>query len=209
MSIKEGLTPCYTIKIFPDPAAGSGEKQDQKKAESYPIKSSTDPADWGFPPLSNNSIWDGVTCNFNADGYRLPTEAEWEYAARGGQSGIKDGSWNYKYSGSNRIDDVAWYDKNSGRKTHEVGKKKANALGIYDMSGNVYEWCWDRYDNNSYPSGTENPAGPEPDSYRVYRVLRGGSLFFDASSCSVSDRQFNNPCFRIYNYGFRLVRSAR
>ena len=209
LSIKEGLTPCYTIKIFPDPVAGSGEKQDQKKAESYPIKSSTDPADWGFPPLSNNSIWDGVTCNFNADGYRLPTEAEWEYAARGGQSGIKDGSWNYKYSGSNRIDDVAWYDKNSGRKTHEVGKKKANALGIYDMSGNVYEWCWDRYDNNSYPSGTENPAGPEPDSYRVYRVLRGGSLFFDASSCSVSDRQFNNPCFRIYNYGFRLVRSAR
>ena len=187
LSIKEGLTPCYTIK------------------------GSTDPAAWGTSPTSTSAEdyadWESVTCNFNANGYRLPTDAEWEYAARGGQTGITDGSWEYEYSGSNTADDVAWNYNNSDSKTHEVGKKQANALGLYDMSGNVYEWCWDWYGSGSgYPSGTEDPAGPDTGSYRV---RRGGSWSYDASNCTVSNRNNNNPYNRNNNNGFRLVRSAQ
>ena len=181
LSIKEGLTPCYTIKSF------------------------TDPADWGTSPTSSDADWNGVTCNFDADGYRLPTEAEWEYAARGGQTGITDGSWYNTYSGSNTLDDVAWNFDNSDQKTHEVGKKKANALGLYDMSGNVLEWCWDWYGSSSgYPSGTEDPAGPDTGSNRV---VRGGGWHFSASGCAVSNRSNGSPW--INYYGFRLVRSAQ
>ena len=184
LSIKEGLTPCYTIK------------------------GSTDPALWGTSPASTSAEdyadWESVTCNFNANGYRLPTEAEWEYAARGGKAGISDGSWEYWYSGSNTKDDVAWYYDNSDRKTHEVGKKQANALGLYDMSGNVFEWCWDWY--GGYPSGTEDPAGPDTGSDRVGR---GGGCGYGAQLCVVSYLGFNYPYLRHNNYGFRLVRSAQ
>ena len=183
LSMKEGLTPCYTIK------------------------SSTDPAAWGTSPTSKDVDWAGVTCNFNANGYRLPTEAEWEYAARGGQTGITDGSWNYDYSGSTKPDDVVWYTGNSDSKTHEVGKKQANALGLYDMSGNVFEWCWDWYGSSSgYPGGTEDPAGPDTGSGRV---KRGGGWINDASYCTVSDRYVDAPYYLNHLNGFRLVRSAR
>ena len=183
LSMKEGLTPCYTIK------------------------SSTDPAAWGTSPTSKDADWDGVTCNFNANGYRLPTEAEWEYAARGGQTGITDGSWNYDYSGSTKPDDVVWYTGNSDSKTHEVGIKQANALGLYDMSGNVFEWCWDRYGSSSgYPGGTEDPAGPDTGSGRV---KRGGGWINDASQCTVSNRYVDTPYYLNRLNGFRLVRSAR
>ena len=84
-----------------------------------------------------------VSCNWSANGYRLPTEAEWEYAAKGGKK-----SKNYKYSGSDNIDDVAWYDANSDGRSHDVGTKAPNELGIYDMSGNVWEMCWDSFDNS-------------------------------------------------------------
>lgn len=128
--------------------------------------------------------------------FRLPTEAEWEYAARGGNK-----SNGYKYSGSNSIDNVAWYDGNSGSKTHPVGAKTPNELGIYDMSGNVWEWCQDWYGNYSSSSQT-NQQGPSSGSNRV---VRGGSWSSIAGSCRVSNRDYNDPGSRINNYGFRLA----
>lgn len=128
--------------------------------------------------------------------FRLPTEAEWEYAARGGNK-----SKGYKYSGSNTVDDVAWSSSNSSSKTHEVGTKVPNELGIYDMSGNVYEWCSDWYGIYS-SSSQSNPTGPNSGSDRV---LRGGSWAYNASGCRVSFRDYGSPSYGYFKYGFRLV----
>ena len=130
--------------------------------------------------------------------YRLPTEAEWEYAARGGNR-----SQGYTYSGSNTIDNVAWCKDNSSSKTHPVGEKQANELGIYDMSGNVWEWCSDWYD--AYSSGSQtNPTGPNSGSNRV---LRGGSWINNATNCRVVYRNFAAPSHRSFLIGFRLALS--
>ena len=128
--------------------------------------------------------------------YRLPTEAEWEYAARGGNR-----SWGYKYSGSNDIGTVAWYDVNS---THPVGSKSPNELGIYDMTGNVWEWCSDWADSYSSTAQT-NPQGP---ATGTFRVLRGGSWYNFARFCRVSYRASDlSPDYRRNHCGFRLVLS--
>ena len=128
--------------------------------------------------------------------FRLPTEAEWEYAARGG-------SWSlgYKYSGGSTLGDVAWYDGNSGSKTHPVGTKAPNELGLYDMSGNVWEWCSDWIGSYSSVSQT-NPRGPSSGSIRV---LRGGGWHFSSGCCRVSNRSTGSPVNRSYGIGFRLV----
>ena len=128
--------------------------------------------------------------------FRLPTEAEWEYAARGGNK-----SKGYKYSGSNTIDDVAWYDNNSSSTTHPVGEKAPNELGIYDMSGNVWERCQDWYRGYSSDSQT-NPTGPTSGSARV---LRGGSWGDSARKCRVSIRNYYSPDSRSSYIGFRLA----
>ena len=128
--------------------------------------------------------------------FRLPTEAEWEYAARGGKNQDY-----YLYSGSDNLNDVAWYTSNSSSSTHPVGTKKPNSLGIYDMSGNVWEWCSDWYGNYSTSSQT-NPTGPTSGSNRV---LRGGCWYYNAQNCRVANRSGSNPGIRNYNLGFRLA----
>lgn len=128
--------------------------------------------------------------------FRLPTEAEWEFAARGGNL-----SKGYKYSGSDNLDDVAWSDENSGCITHNVGTKQSNELGIYDMSGNVTEWCSDWYGDYSRIAQT-NPTGPSSGSHRV---LRGGSWCSDARSCRVSNRDIDSPGHRYNFLGLRLA----
>ncbi len=130
--------------------------------------------------------------------YRLPTEAEWEYAARGGQK-----SKGYKYSGSNDIDRVAWYGDNSGNKTRLVGQKQPNELGLYDMTGNVWERCSDRY-NEDYYSNSPN-SNPQGSSSGSLHLLRGGCWVNSLEYCRVSARRSSVPTARDNINGFRLV----
>jgi formylglycine-generating enzyme required for sulfatase activity len=130
--------------------------------------------------ISNNGM--DVICDFESDGYRLPTEAEWEYACRAETTEVRYGE----------IDKIAWYKENSGGKTHEVGKKEPNAWGLYDMLGNVWEWCWDVYDEKVYGS---------------YRVFRGGGWYDPARGCLAPNRRRSHPTFGIDDLGFRLAKS--
>ena len=131
--------------------------------------------------------------------FRLPTEAEWEYSARGGNR-----SKGYKYAGSNNLDEVGWYGDNSDEHTHPVGRKKPNELGLYDMSGNVWEWCQDWYGDYTDEAQT-NPTGPQSGGHRV---LRGGSSWFNARYWRVSIRFYDGPGSRDdFDYGLRLVLS--
>jgi formylglycine-generating enzyme required for sulfatase activity len=150
--------------------------------------------------VSWNDIQTFITkLNQLTDGnFRLPTEAEWEYAARGGKS-----SNGYTYAGSNTIGNVAWYWDNSGNRTHLAATKTANELGLFDMSGNVWEWCSDWYDIYSSVSQT-NPTGP---STGPGRVVRGGSYYSNASLSRVAMRYSFTPDKRYNDLGFRLARS--
>lgn len=128
--------------------------------------------------------------------FRLPTEAQWEYAARGGNQ-----SRGFEYAGSNNLHEVGWFSENSGRQTQPVGRKKANELGLYDMSGNLWEWCSDWYGGFDNKAVT-NPTGASSGSSRV---LRGGSWLYDAGSCRSAYRSGGTPADRYYFYGFRLA----
>ena len=137
---------------------------------------------------------ENIECNLTANGYRLPTEMEWEYAAKGGNQ-----SKGYTYSGSNNINEVAWYITNSRRTTHSVGTKLPNELGLYDITGNVFEWC-----NDWCGAYKTNPTGVTTGSYRVFR---GGSWSSSATGCRVANRSFIAPSYSFSYIGFRLARS--
>ena len=180
-SISEGLTPVYSID------------------------GSTDPDAWGAIPATANVLWDAAVCNLTANGYRLPTEAEWEYAARGGVNWTD----NYRFSGGNVSLDVAWYFDNSEDGTKPVGTKAANQLGIYDMSGNAYEFCWDYYDAAYYQFCVDNtitndPMGP---AAGTTRIARGGVWSFFEVDCRVSSRANADPSVKDSGIGFRLART--
>ena len=142
----------------------------------------------------------GILCDYSKNGYRLPTEAEWEYAAKGGSK-----SQGYKYSGSNSISEVGWYDENTLLKSPKnIGTKKPNELGIYDMTGNVWEWCNDFYSPSYYKnSPTDNPV------FKIstgFRIIRGGSWHYREEYATVTSRDGPKSSYTNYNYGFRLVR---
>ena len=180
-SVAEGLKPCYSID------------------------GSTDPKDWETVPTLSNSTWNAVVCDWNANGYRLPTEAEWEYAARAGDNTVDS----LTYSGTSDVNELgkyAWYESNSNDATHEVGTKLPNAYGLYDMSGNVWEWCWNWF-TNSYNTGTEGGSDPTGASSGDSRVLRDGSWYNFSDRCAVSCRSYVSPDDRGI-LGFRVVRSA-
>ncbi|WP_239616528.1 formylglycine-generating enzyme family protein [Cohnella mopanensis] len=126
---------------------------------------------------------EAVICDWESDGYRLPTEAEWQYACKANTTGYRYGD----------IANIAWYNQNSNGQVHEVGKKEPNGWGLFDMLGNVWEWCWDVYD---------------PAVYGTYRIFRGGSWAEEARGCGATCRRRSHPSFCIEDLGFRLARSV-
>jgi formylglycine-generating enzyme required for sulfatase activity len=136
----------------------------------------------GLTPAYTRDAESGeVTCDWDADGYRLPTEAEWQYACKAGTEGYRYGA----------IDDIAWYADNSGGEVRDVGGKAPNAWGLHDMLGNVWEWCWDLYDEEVYGS---------------YRIFRGGGWAESERGCGASVRRRSHPTFAIDDLGFRLAK---
>jgi len=174
-SMQEHLTPCYSYSTY-----------------------GTNPNNWPSGWNETDSTHTNVHCDWDANGYRLPTEMEWMFAARGGNL-----THNYTYSGSDTVDVVAWYKDNSD-KPQQVATKRANELGIYDMSGNVWEWVWDIY--GDYPS--EDQTNPHGANDGECRVLRGGSYYYDASLCEVSHRDCLWPTDAFDDFGFRVCRHS-
>ncbi len=152
------------------------------KTPAYSVGGNTDPEEWDYVPHAGKSIYDEIEVNAGANGFRLPTEEEWLFAARSGTS--SDG---YEYSGSDEIEKTGWYKKNSGCSgTHPVAQKEPNGLGLFDMTGNVWEWCWDS-------------------STMQLRIAHGGSYSYDDNFCKLSDLYFRRPNMRFDCLGFRIV----
>lgn len=182
LSIMDGLTPVYRIHPY------------------------TNTSEWGASPTSYNETWNRIGCNWSANGYRLPTEAEWEYAARGGTN-----TPDYLYSGSDDLNAVAWFDGNDFKGDFPSGSKPSglkapNALGLYDMSGNLSEWCWDWFDDSYYRSRDGNNwKGPV---FGLFRVLRGGHFLASADLCRITNRNCSSPFLSGKRVGFRVCRAG-
>ena len=154
--------------------------------------------------LGGQKVYPDVANFKNTEGFRLPTEVEWEWFARGGQIAIEQGTFNYTYSGSNNIDEVAWYIENSGE-TYNVGLKKPNQLGLYDCTGNVWEWCYDTTEN--IEEG-KNYIYKAFDASNKSRRLKGGSYNDISKFCAVLNREINQATDAHYVLGFRIVRTV-
>lgn len=185
LSMKIGLDPCYTAI-----------RTDGNEVDYMNISFDDITNDW--------RNWQSVSCDLTKNGYRLPTAAEWEFAARGGDQNATE--WNYTYAGSNNIGDVAWYKDNSDGISHEVGKKNPNSLGLYDMSGNCWEFCWDITFNGPSAETVIDPMG---ESTTNYRSRPSGSYSDSANDAKVVQRYSDAAgVFAYTNNGFRLARSG-
>lgn len=199
----DGLTPCYKLGTSTDATDVTKWTDVVKHGEGANAKY--------CGPSTNNDSWNGITCDWSANGWRLPTDAEWEMLARGGNLTNTNQT---TYSGSNTIGDVAWYGDNSGdngtstnQKTHQVKGKAKNGLGLYDMSGNVWELCWDWH--GTITATGDNPTPATGASSGSGRVVRGGGCDSSDNICSVALRGYNAPSGRNDGYlGFRVVRNA-
>jgi formylglycine-generating enzyme required for sulfatase activity len=194
LSIKEGLSPAYTMYRSDAPNANSNNVNIW---EDIPVNWSTDPADWGTVPGTSNGRWNAVRMVENSDGYRLPTEAQWEYACRAGTTTAYN-------TGDTINDDTGWYKSNSDGRTREVGLKPPNAWGLYDMHGNVCEWCWDTSLNDDYADAPQtDPTGAAPGSFKI---LRGGSWYYDSQYLRSAFRNRDSANLRRDDQGFRVVK---
>jgi formylglycine-generating enzyme required for sulfatase activity len=181
LSLAEGLTPVYTVTGI-----------------------NFNTLTYAGIPTTGDAAWDYANANWNANGYRLPKENEWMWAAMGAPADGQYGNTNYTghtkvfagSTGSNAIEDYVWYSTNSADQTHPVGTKLANEIGLYDVSGNVWEWCWDRVGGDG---SAINPTG-------TYRIIKGASWYNGASELAISLRSPINPCTQLNNVGFRVVR---
>jgi formylglycine-generating enzyme required for sulfatase activity len=186
LSIREGLTPAYEMQTEADTDVWS-----------------TNPDTWGDVPTLDNGRWAAVKVAANSNGYRLPTEAQWEYACRAGT----DPTWDWHFGNEqSELVNYAWYDVDSSEKTRQVGLKLPNTWGLHDMHGNVSEWCWDWW-NISVPF--PNPADledPEGAASGTFRVIRDGSWISGAQYLRSAHRNHNRPIFGSEVIGFRLVR---
>jgi formylglycine-generating enzyme required for sulfatase activity len=195
----------YDVLVFCNKLTMKEIAEGEALTPVYSINGSTDPDDWGSVPTDYNAAWDAVICDWDANGYRLPTEAEWEYACWAGAA-TEPRNMDQAFA-----DAVAWYNPDAGDKTHAVGEKLPNAFELYDMYGNVWEWCWDWfYDQNGFtthPSSNDNPRGTSSSSSSgISHVARGGSYYDGYTDMYSARRNGNSPFARGRNFGFRLVR---
>lgn len=185
LSIREGFEPCYGYYY---------------EGTDYGTDMVNWPKEWNSDPYYLVFI----TCNWSANGYRLPTEMEWMYAAKGGN--LTPPSGYSTYAGSNVIGNVAWYASNSGGSPHSVGTKLPNELGIYDMSGNIREWCWGFY--SPYPTEDQTDPRGDVEGNGEYRIARGGDWYSAFDTCTITERSDSYISGTEIYMGFRVVRGS-